>query len=411
MKHSLLWVIAILIIFCLIGLYLDALLREQIIRVALILLYVIACLVLVTLIGLLLFSGLIFRERWLKERAGRQLAEREAQVMVITAREGDQIYIRDLANAPWRNAHLDTRVYAPGPATAPSPTEITAWQTYQLRHRAKTLEAAQTPVLAPPTPVDLLTALDQAQCALIVGQREAGKTTLLQHLIRRRLASSRVVVLDPHSHPKRWPAGSTVIGTERNFPHIERALVGLEALMGKRYRDIGRGLVREGEHPSITVVVDEWRAIVFNLGKPAGNIIKTLLAESRKTNIDVFVGTHSERVKALGIEGEGDLKEGFVMVRLNINKLTKERQATIDYGDGETIANLPGRYVNHSSEELADKNFLALKAEPGPEEAKILAMHRAGESLRSISKEVYDGKFGEFYNQKIKAVLHKYGEQ
>ena len=78
-------------------------------------------LVLVTLIGLLLFSGLIFRERWLKERAGRRLAEREAQVMVITAREGEQIYIRDLTNAPWRNAHLDTRVYAPGPATAPSP--------------------------------------------------------------------------------------------------------------------------------------------------------------------------------------------------------------------------------------------------------------------------------------------------
>ena len=181
--------------------------------------------------------------------------------------------------------------------------------------------------------------------------------------------------------------------------------------MGKRYRDIGRGLVGEGEHPSVTVVVDEWRAIVFNLGKPAGNIIKTLLAESRKTNIDVFVGTHSERVKALGIEGEGDLKEGFVMVRLNINKLTKERQATIDYGDGEIVANLPGRYVNHSSEGLAGKNFLALKAEPRPEEAKILAMHRAGESLRSISKEVYDGKFGEFYNQKIKAVLHKYGEK
>jgi len=60
----------------------------------------------------------------------------------------------------------------------------------------------------------------------------------------------------------------------------------------------------EGQHPRLTVIIDEWRAIVYNV-KGADAAIKTLLTESRKAAFSVFVASHSERVKALGIEGEG----------------------------------------------------------------------------------------------------------
>ncbi|MCP4409467.1 MAG: hypothetical protein GY807_17295, partial [Gammaproteobacteria bacterium] len=289
--------------------------------------YTIACLLVLSfllIIGPLLWYAV---ERMKLLRARRIEAERQAHVMTITV--GNQVFVRDTnQSANWRAMHLEARTYINSQDSEPSSPEIQRWQLFNAPQRGanKPMELA-----ASQSQVDLLAALNTAQCALIVGQRDSGKTTILQHVISRRLSNSYVIVLDPHSHPTRWPQGCLVIGTERDFPKIERALNGLMALMNKRYREIGRGIVREGDHQRMTVIIDEWRAIVYNLGKSASDIIKTLLAESRKTNIDVFVGTHSERVKALGIEGEGDLKEGFVIVRLTVNKMTKERRATVDY--------------------------------------------------------------------------------
>lgn len=343
-------------------------------------------------------------------RARRIEAEKRAHVLTVTA--GNQVFIRDTdLKATWRAMHLEARTYINHQDYEPSDQEMHRWQWF---NAPKRLPGKIVEFLPAHAPVDVLAALDNAQCALIVGQRDSGKTTLLQHVIQRRLGKSRVLVLDPHSHPTRWPQGCLVIGTERDFVKIETALKGLLVLMNKRYRDIGKGLIPEGEHEPVTVIIDEWRAIVFQLGKPAADIIKTLLAESRKTNIDVFVGTHSERVKPLGIEGEGDLKEGFVVVRLSINKQTQERKATIDFGEGELPARLPGPFTGPAPDhlQLQDPNdLIPLEPEPNEEERKILEMHRAGESLRSISKAVYNGKVGQFYNQKIQAVLEKYGEK
>ncbi len=179
------------------------------------------------------------------------------------------------------------------------------------------------------------------------------------------------------------------------------------ALMDKRYREIGKGLVQEGEHPSVTVIIDEWRAIVYNLGRPASDIVKTLLAESRKTNIDVFVGTHSERVKALGIEGEGDLKEGFVIVRLTINKITKERRATIDYGDGEIPTALPGPFTGQSFSALDNNDFINLAPKPTPTEARILELYDEGESVSAIAAAVFGSKGGP-QNKRVETILSRF---
>ncbi|MEM7033860.1 MAG: GTPase domain-containing protein [Chloroflexota bacterium] len=411
MKKQLVPAVTGLVFICLFGWYLDLTMRDEITKVVRYLLYLGAGLLLLGLVGVLVFAILIFLERYLQERASRKALEHEANVMVVKADEGQQVFIRDIKQATWRNAHLDTQVYATGQATDPNQVEVRLWQTYQLRHRPSVMSQVETPLLALPSQADLLTILDQAQVALVVGQRDAGKTTVLQHLISRRIGRSHVLVLDPHSHPTRWPQGCKVVGTERNFPKIKEALIALEGLMNKRYREIGRGIVQEGAHPSVTVIIDEWRAIVYNLGKPASNIIKTLLAESRKTNIDVFVGTHSERVKALGIEGEGDLKEGFVLARLTINKMTKERSATVDYGDGELPVTLPGSYVGHNPKAIIEPDLVSFVPTPTVQEQKILEMHQAGESLRSISKTAFDGKVGQFYNDKIREVLGRYGEK
>ena len=402
MKKELVITIVVIFIVLVIAYY------EEIRQAVIVLVYTTVGLTLLFLIGIICLAIWAVVERVRILRARRIEAEKQAHVLTVTV--GSQVFVRDTdTRAAWRLLHLEARTYITSTDREPSDREMGQWQLF---NAPKQLVNQPVPLLPPQGAVEVMAALDTAQCALIVGQRDSGKTTLLQHVISRRLGRSHVLVLDPHSHPSRWPAGSQVVGTERDFGKIEAALHGLLALMNKRYRDIGKGLVGEGEHEPVTVIIDEWRAIVLELGKPAADIIKTLLAESRKTNIDVFVGTHSERVKALGIEGEGDLKEGFVIVRLTINKLTGERKATIDYGDGELPATLPGPYGSADRPQITQHNpVISVDPPPTNQEQKILDMYRAGKSLRTISKSVFDGNFGQFYNQKIQAVLDKYGEK
>lgn len=349
-------------------------------------------------------------ERVRSVRARRIEAEKQAQVLTLTV--GNQVFVRDTnPRATWRLMHLEARTYITNTHREPSEREVRQWQLFNAPKPATNQPVA---LLPPQGAVDVMVVLDTAQCGLIVGQRDSGKTTLLQHVISRRLGRSHVLVLDPHSHPSRWPGGSQVVGTERDFVKIEAALRGLLALMNKRYRDIGKGLVVEGEHEPVTVIIDEWRAIVLELGKPAADIIKTLLAESRKTNIDVLVGSHSERVKALGIEGEGDLKEGFVIVRLTINKLTGERKATIDYGDGEVPAVLPGPYRSASHPQIGERHsIISVEPKPSEQEQAILDLFdqqaEQGEVNKAkISVEVFGSKGGNQY-KKIDEILEKFG--
>lgn len=263
------------------------------------------------------------------------------------------------------------------------------------------------PALPEPMPqqVDLLTALDSVQRGLIVGASNSGKTTLLQHIVARKQLASKVIVIDPHAYPGKW-AGCMVIGAGRNYLEIEKALDALVRLMTKRYDEIGKGLVVEMGHNKVTIVIDEWRAIVYNV-KGSGEAIAALLTESRKAAFTVFVGTHSERVKALGIEGEGDLKDGFGIVRLsNVNGI---RRATLDIGNGEIQAVLPGPFVVQPARTV-DADYMELDTEPDEEEAEVIKLRREGKSYREITMAVW-GKYGKFYNDKVDAILKKYGEK
>lgn len=186
--------------------------------------------------------------------------------------------------------------------------------------------------------LDLDPALHRAQRLLIVGASDAGKTTLVQHVLGQR---ENVLVVDPHATRGKW-GEARVIGAGRNYEAIGRTLDGLVGMMDRRYQELDRGDVAEGEHPRCTVVVDEWRAITRNV-KDAGERLSTLLTEARKVNMDLIVATHSANVKALGIEGEGDLRDGFTVVR--IKREGEQRVATIEQGDKPRPLRLPGHYT------------------------------------------------------------------
>ncbi len=402
------WPLAGLLLALMIGAYIDSLAHAEIAWLVKTIVTVAGLSVIAILATGLIAGGLLAYERLRMLRAARKLAEREADVMIVTGARDEQIFVRDLSSrASWRPAHLDARTYANGSPTMPGLAELAAWQFY---HTPKVVTGSGPAVLlAPVVQVDLLAALDAVQRCLIVGASDAGKTTLLQWLVSRRLNTSKVVVIDPHSYPGKYPAGAAVIGQGRNYPEIEQALAALVKLMTKRYDEIGRGTVAEMHHSRITILIDEWRAITANLGKPAGEAIKALLTESRKAAFSVFVASHSDRAKPLGLEGEYDLKDGFALVRLT--NVDGQRQATLDTGSGELPALLPGPFVAAPPKVVEhDALFLDMEPEPSPAEAHVLRLHREGRSYRDISTEVWQ-QHGKFYNEKIEDILARYGEK
>jgi len=370
--------------------------------------YILAMTLALTAIGLSVLFILSVRERVLTRQAARKQLQREAEVYAIVS-ETHGVFVREMnPSAAWRPLHLNPTTYQNGLQAEVSAAELAAWQTWTLRHRPHPIKPVEPHLLSAPPQIDLLAVLDAVQRCLIVGASDSGKTTLLQHLVRRRLHLSKVVVIDPHAYPDKW-AGCVVVGTGRNYAEIDRALTALVRLMTKRYDDIGKGAVGEGHHPRLTILIDEWRAIVHNV-KTAGEAIKALLTESRKAAMSVFVASHSDRAKPLGLAGEYDLKDGFAIVRLFI--VNGQRQATLDTGTGEVPALLPGPYAGQilleaSADDSDPDEPMLLEVEPDATEATILNLHAQGQSISAIAETVFGSKGGH-QNQRVKEVLVKF---
>jgi hypothetical protein len=143
--------------------------------------------------------------------------------------------------------------------------------------------------------------------AMFAGPTGSGKSTAMRYFLEPR---PHVVVIDPHSMPGDWP-GATVIGAGRNFDQIQGYMQSMQSLLADRYEQRAEG-VRDFE--SITVAVDEMPAIVAALGRSIEDMWKEWLREGRKVGLDLLISTQSLRVKTLGIEGEGDLRENFALV-------------------------------------------------------------------------------------------------
>jgi hypothetical protein len=405
MKQHILSLIAGLIALCALGWYVASIAHAEIMLTIKMIAYSLILAVILGLIIALVWFVLIALERVREARAKRRSAEREADVYPLISEHG--VFVREMnPHATWLPLHNNPSWRINGTPENPTQVELATWQTFTQRSRP--LSQVQPMALLPAAstlPLDSMASLDSVQRCLIVGPSNAGKTTLLQWIISRRLNNSKVIVIDPHASPNKWP-NCIVLGTGRNYAEIGKALTALIQLMTKRYDEIGKGAVAEMAHNRLTIVIDEWRAIVYNV-RHASEAIKTLLTESRKAAFSVFIATHSERVKALGIEGEGDLKDGFAVVRLSV--VNGQRQATIDTGDGEAAATLPGPYIGNAPQVIDANDFISFEPNPSEQEQKILDLHSAGESYNEIARQVF-GSTGGKQTTQIKEVLAKFNQ-
>lgn len=388
-------------VFCLIlGVwYLDTLAHSELTTAAKLIVVAISVTAIISLILYLLAYGYILLEKVRIERARRQAAQRDASVMVIRAGDREQVYVREAdTRAVYRPLHLNPAQYQNGKPGEPSPIELATWQIWN--SKPAPAQAAAPLLLEAQTTPELLPILDSAQRVLVIGASGAGKTNLLQWVVSRR--AEGVLVIDPHAAPGKW-AGAKVIGIGSNFPEIEAALDNLIELMVRRYQEIGQGLVREGEHPRLTIIIDEWMSIAYQC-RNAHDVLVRLLTESRKAAFSVIIGSHSERVKSLGLDGKGDLKDGFLFIRLWLEG--GERKATFDYGRGERPCLLPGKFEPGNDTPVFEIEAIG-EVKPNEQEQQILDLHDSGESESAIASAVFGSKGGP-QNAKVRNVLLKF---
>ena len=354
----------------------------------------------------LTLTGLVGWEKFRGIRAERRVLEaraRQAEYEIHTDGLGQSFYIGNgsihslTTNPKWQIADNNE------PTQAELAMQALLFQSVGKNGR-HIEEAAQQLLLSAPAS-ELMPILDTAQRVLIKAASDGGKTTLLQHIADRRVKNQTVLIIDSQSYPDKWPAGCTVVGAGSNHQAISTALDNLITLMVQRYKEIGQGLVREGAHPKLTIIIDEWMAIVSQCPN-ASDVIRRLLTESRKAAFSVFIGSHSERVKALGLDGRGDLRDGFLIVRIEIEN--GQRVATYDQGRGPVECILPGQFVQVQQPSSPFEIEAIEVPVATEEEQKVLDMLDRGESYRSISKAVYGG-VGSFYNKQIVQIAKKFG--
>jgi len=281
----------------------------------------------------------------------------------------------------------------------PSPDEVRQWREFYLLQRNPRIVGGTTPLLeAQPRPEPILDALGRTQRGLIVGVQDAGKSTLLRYLADDARQAGHVVVIDPHTYQGKWPATCNVVGGGRDFNQIDQALSALLGMMNARYQRMAAGHSDRCTETPVTVIIDEWLAVAQSCPNAKGTII-TLLSESRKASMRVYVGCHSESVKSLGLDGQGDLRDGFEIYHLEISQQTGERQAYLEVkrrGQPRQITPLalPGPYNGNGHGMVIEglPQFPELSAPPATpglngNEKRILEMHRAGASLRQIARE------------------------
>ena len=144
---------------------------------------------------------------------------------------------------------------------------------------------------------------------LILGKTGAGKTTLARRLLAD--WGGQALTITPHAKPGEW-GEIAVKGAGRNYGEIGRAIAGLVGEMGRRYQLYSAGIE---DYPTWSIVIDEIPAIMANC-PDAGQHLKALARESRKVKMRLLVLSQGGEVKALGIEGEGSVRESFTRVLL-----------------------------------------------------------------------------------------------
>lgn len=185
----------------------------------------------------------------------------------------------------------------------------------------------------------VLTALQDEDRIIVYGGSGAGKTALTKQLVAHKFKLGRqVIILDPHlGAPDSWegyPHGK-LIGGGLNYEKLRVALVELVTEMHKRFE-------KKRPHTPMLIVFDEWRAFVQKV-PAAAQMMLELVTAARKVGMGMILISQSRQVKALGIQGEGDLRENFTIV--HAQRDGERRFISVEGENGKATYPHPGPFI------------------------------------------------------------------
>jgi hypothetical protein len=172
-------------------------------------------------------------------------------------------------------------------------------------------EVAIAEVVAPPKLADIREALSKPHCMLL-GSTGNGKSTLAKYLAAN--CNAFTIAIDPHAAPNDW-GDIPIFGAGRRYGEIAQIMEVTLNLMQKRYDARDRGVT---QFEPIVIITDEFPAIIASkeAGELASNWMKLISREARKVAIRLVVLTQSPEVQAIGLKGEGSVRDNFCFIRL-----------------------------------------------------------------------------------------------
>ncbi|MCA6534938.1 MAG: hypothetical protein IM597_12420 [Pseudanabaena sp. M176S2SP2A07QC] len=174
--------------------------------------------------------------------------------------------------------------------------------------------AIAPPVVAPPAApklADIKEALSKPHCMLL-GSTGNGKSTLAKYLAAN--CNAFTIAIDPHAAPNDW-GEIPVFGAGRRYGEIAEIMQATLQLMQVRYDARDKGVT---QFEPIVIITDEFPAIIASneAGEVASNWMKLISREARKVAIRLVVLTQSPEVQAIGLKGEGSVRDNFCFIRL-----------------------------------------------------------------------------------------------
>ena len=229
----------------------------------------------------------------------------------MTVVSGNQVFIRDTNHrASWRAAHLDSRVYANGQSSEPSPTETWAWEVFNapeagvfIAHRFPTGVGRGGSV----RPADHLHPTHAKLCGhrRPADRQDLPNAAYCPILVQR---GFKPIVIGPKWDKGEW-AGCIRFGGNGDIREVAKGIAIIRKIVEQRHANTTK---RHKEHKLLPVFFDDWTPIV-DVVAHARQLILEATTLYASVNILLYFILHSDTANAWGVDRKGAaLKDNFI---------------------------------------------------------------------------------------------------